>query len=114
MSHQDFKSWDSISETYLKNNLVGKISKIKIVKLKKNDLSNIFVKFSMDNTAETEKIEVLGKNKRPADDLYKNHLPIHKQKHADLVKLLQSRVDIMRSTLVCKLAMPNKYYQILI
>ncbi|CAG9791684.1 unnamed protein product [Diatraea saccharalis] len=35
MSHQDFKSWDSISEKYFKNNLVGKISKNRIVTFKK-------------------------------------------------------------------------------
>lgn len=55
MCHQDFKYWDFMSEKYFKNNLVGKISKIRIVTFKKSDLVNIFIKFRMSDTAVTEK-----------------------------------------------------------
>lgn len=53
----------------------------------------------MDDTAATEKVEVIGKNRRPGDNLYKNKLPIPKQKYADLVKLCKT------------FAIPRRYHE---
>lgn len=99
MCHQDFKAWDSMSEKYFKNNLVGKTSKLRIVTFKKKDLDNIYIKYSMNDTAAAEKVEVIGKNRRPGDNLYKNRLPIPKQKYADLVKLCKT------------FAIPRRYHE---
>ncbi|XP_072400657.1 uncharacterized protein [Diabrotica undecimpunctata] len=92
LTFEDFYKWDSMSDKYFKGNLTGKISKIRIVTFKKSDPLNVTVKYSMNKSAQSSKVELQLRTKVPLMACYQSRLPITKAKYNDLIKLCKEKV----------------------
>ncbi|CAH1231300.1 unnamed protein product [Diabrotica balteata] len=92
LTFEDFYKWDSMSDKYFKGNLTGKISKIRIVTFKKSDPLNVTVKYSMNKSAQSSKVELQSRTKVPLMACYQSRLPITKAKYNDLIKLCKEKV----------------------
>lgn len=90
LTYEDFYKWDSIAEKYFKGNLLGKISKIRIATLKKNNVMKI--KYSMNKSAKSHTIEVQSKSRVPLMSCYRSRIPIAEKKYDDLLKLCNDKV----------------------
>lgn len=81
-----------MADKCFKNNLMGKISKIRIATFKKNNPSNMSVKYSMDKSAKSSQIDILSKPITPLMPYYESILLISNKKYDDLAKLCKDKV----------------------
>ncbi|KAJ2937630.1 hypothetical protein O0L34_g16900 [Tuta absoluta] len=91
LNHEDFKSFDDLADKYFKGNLVGKISKLRMVTFKKSSPNIMKIKCSMKKEAPEEKIQIIAKPKL-INQRYTSSLPITKAKYRDLKKLCDTQV----------------------
>ncbi|CAG4931994.1 unnamed protein product [Parnassius apollo] len=92
MTFESFNRWDVVGDKYFKGNLTEKISKVRVVTVKKNKPSMISIKDSMNVNAKSYNVEVQSKTKGPLMPCYRSRLPIAEAKYNDPMKLCKDKV----------------------